>query len=79
MASSKPKKNELSFEDAFRKLETLVETLEKGENTLEESIRFFEEGMELVRFCSEKLNHAEIRLQQLIKKEDGGFQLELTE
>ncbi len=70
-------KEELTFEEAFRRLETIVQTLEKGESTLGESIKAFEEGMELAKFCSKKLSEAEIRLQQLTK--DGEFHLESVE
>jgi exodeoxyribonuclease VII small subunit len=73
------KKKELSFEEAFHKLESIVETLEKGESTLDESMKAFEEGMQLVKVCSRKLNEAEARLQKLVKEEDGGFQLELAD
>ncbi len=68
---------ELTFEEAFRRLEIIVQTLEKGESTLDESIKAFEEGMKLVKICSDKLNEAEVRLQQLVK--NGGFHLESVE
>jgi exodeoxyribonuclease VII small subunit len=71
------KKKELSFEEAFRKLEAIVEILEKGESTLDEATKAFEEGMQLVEICSNRLNEAETRLQKLVKSEDGDFQLEL--
>jgi exodeoxyribonuclease VII small subunit len=73
------KSKSLTFEEAFRKLESIVNTLEKGESTLEESMRLFEEGMELSRFCSSKLNEAEKQLLRLVKKEDGDFKLDLME
>jgi exodeoxyribonuclease VII small subunit len=69
----------LSFEDAFQKLETIVEILEKGESSLEESVRLFEEGMELSRLCTARLNEAEKKLMQLVKNETEDFQLELME
>ena len=65
----------ISFEDAFEKLEAIVEKLERGESMLDDSIKSLEEGMELVRICTERLNQAETRLQKLIKKEDGTFDL----
>jgi exodeoxyribonuclease VII small subunit len=73
------KSKEMTFEQAFQKLEALVESLERGETTLEESLKAFEEGMELARFCAGKLEDAELRLQKLVKKEDGSFQLELMQ
>jgi len=76
---AKSKKEELSFEEAFRKLEAIVENLERGESTLDESMEAFEEGMKLVKLCSKKLNEAETRLEQLVKGEDGSFQLKFAE
>lgn len=69
------KKAERSFEEAYKRLESIVETLEKGELTLEESLKKFEEGMALVKMCSMKLNNAEARLKELVETEDGEFQL----
>jgi len=66
-----------SFEKALKRLEEIVSTLENGDVSLEDSIKMFEEGMELARFCSERLNQAEKKLMKLAKKEDGSFQLEL--
>ncbi|HEX9934620.1 MAG TPA: exodeoxyribonuclease VII small subunit [bacterium] len=77
MAASKSKS--MTFEEAFQKLESIVETLEKGECSLDESVRLFEEGMTLSRFCSDKLNEAEKRLARLVKNEQGDFQLEPME
>jgi len=72
----KTKDGELTFEEAFRRLEALVETLERGDSTLDEAMKAFEEGMKLAEMCSEKLNAAEARLQKLVKREDGRFQVE---
>lgn len=69
------KQKNLSFEEAYKRVESIVEVLEKGETTLEESLKIFEEGMALVKECSDKLNHAENRLKQLIEMENGEFQL----
>jgi len=70
------KRKELSFEDAFKRLESIVENLEKGESTLEESLKTFEEGMALVKICSQKLKEAEARIQKLVKDKNGEFFLE---
>jgi len=64
-----------SFEQAMEQLEHIVEQMEQGELSLEETLAKFEEGMELSRFCLEKLNQAEQKLKKLVKTEDG-FQLE---
>jgi exodeoxyribonuclease VII small subunit len=65
-----------TFEEAMNRLEQIVEQLEQEELSLEKSLEIFEEGMELSKFCYEKLNQAEQKLKKLIKKDDG-FQLEL--
>ncbi len=75
----KSKKEDLSFENAFHKLESIVNNLEKGESTLEESMKAFEEGMDLVHFCLAKLNEAETRMKKLLKREDGTFEEEFIE
>jgi exodeoxyribonuclease VII small subunit len=53
------------FEDAFNRLETIVQEMERGDMSLEQSIRKFEEGMALSRHCSAKLDQSEQRIQQL--------------
>ncbi len=58
------------FEDALARLEQLVGLLEDGELDLEGSLANFEEGVKLVRLCSERLKAAELRIQAL--EEDAG-------
>ena len=48
-----------NFEDALAQLESVVEKLESGELSLDESLRSFEEGVRLVKFCNEKLGEVE--------------------
>jgi len=62
---------EQKFEDAFRKLESIVKKLEEGNLSLEESLKAFEEGMRLSRFCSKKLDEAEKRVEILLKDSQG--------
>ena len=69
--------SEKSFEEALQKLEEIVSRLENGDIPLEESINIFKEGVELTKFCKEKLNEAETQLKKLVKDENGNFQLEL--
>ena len=61
------------FEDAMKRLEEIVRDLESGDLALEESIKVFEEGMNLIKFCSEKLEEVEQRVTKLIKESDGMF------
>jgi exodeoxyribonuclease VII small subunit len=76
--STKSKKTEkLDFEKAMEKLENIVDQLESGELTLENSITAFEKGIELSKYCHKKLEVAESRVKKLIEKTDGEFDLEL--
>lgn len=62
---------EVDFEGSLSRLETLVGELEAGELSLEDSLRTFEEGVRLVRLCSERLKSAELRIRQLEEGTDG--------
>jgi len=67
-----------TFEGSMKRLEEIVEQLDSGKLSLDESLKIFEEGIELSNACSEKLKQAEKRIKTLLKKEDGNFQLELV-
>jgi exodeoxyribonuclease VII small subunit len=55
----------LTYEQAFSELETIVATLESGERPLDETLALFERGQGLARYCSELLEKAELKVQQL--------------
>ncbi|MEJ2214544.1 MAG: exodeoxyribonuclease VII small subunit [Gammaproteobacteria bacterium] len=59
--------NTLSFEESMTALETLVETMEKGELSLDESLNAFEEGIKLTRSCQKSLQEAEQKVEILMK------------
>jgi exodeoxyribonuclease VII small subunit len=59
------------FEDALNKLEKIVSKLEEGDIPLEESLKLFEEGIRLSRFCNQKLDEAEKRVEILLKSKEG--------
>lgn len=61
---------EQSFETALARLEELVRTLETGEKGLDDSLALFEEGISLVRFCSEHLDSAEQKVKILMKENE---------
>ncbi|MBI3927444.1 MAG: exodeoxyribonuclease VII small subunit [Armatimonadetes bacterium] len=63
--------SEMSYEQALARLKTVVEQLERGSLDLEESLRLFEEGMNLSRRCDEKLREVEERVKVLVEREDG--------
>lgn len=60
-----------SFEQALKLLEQIVVELESGDLPLEQSIRKFEEGMELSRFCAQRLEETERKITQLIQDGSG--------
>ena len=62
---------EKTLEEAFTELDGLAEKLEDRETSLEDSFRFFRQGMELLKFCSEKLDTVEKKMLQI--NEDGTF------
>jgi exodeoxyribonuclease VII small subunit len=59
-----------SFEASLKELETLVEKMEQGELSLEESLQHFERGIQLTRSCQQALQDAEQKVEQLLKKND---------
>ena len=62
---------EKTLEEAFTELDGLAEKLEDRETSLEDSFRFYRQGMELLKFCSEKLDTVEKKMLQI--NEDGIF------
>jgi len=60
-------KNEIDFEKALAELEQLVETMEKGDLTLEESLKQFERGVTLTRACQKALAEAEQKVRILTR------------
>ena len=65
-------KKPLSFEDALSELESLVDTLEKGDLSLEDSLKSFERGVELTRSCQEALKAAEQKVRSLSPPSEDG-------
>lgn len=60
----------LDFEKALNELETLVETMEQGDMSLEDSLKQFERGVDLTRQCQTALKEAEQKVQILIEKSE---------
>jgi exodeoxyribonuclease VII small subunit len=69
------KKNNFVFEEAFKKLEEIVNQLESGQETLEKSLELFEEGIKLSKICRTKLDNADQKIKELIKKTDNSIEL----
>ena len=61
----------MAFEDALKKLESIVEAMEGGELPLETLLAKFEEGMRLMKICQTKLEEAELKIRQLEKTSAG--------
>ena len=69
-------RNGLTFESAIQRLEKIVADMEEAELPLEDVLKKYEEGTGLVRFCSQKLDEAEKKIEILTKKTDGSVALE---
>jgi exodeoxyribonuclease VII small subunit len=63
------------FEAALEELEQIVERLESGELSLEDSLSAFENGVGLVRFCNQKLNDVEKKIEMLVRDKEGKLDL----
>jgi exodeoxyribonuclease VII small subunit len=61
------------FEEALQELETIVQRLEDGNLSLDESLALFEEGIKLSRLCSLRLDEAEKKVEILLKNENGSL------
>lgn len=64
-----------SFEEKLSSLEAVVERLERGELSLDDSVRLFEEGVLLSNSCKAELEKAEGRIQVLVETTGGGVQV----
>jgi exodeoxyribonuclease VII small subunit len=62
---------EISFEEAFQRLEQTVGTLENGGLSIDDLVAHFERGMALVALCRQRLNVAQARLTRLVRDESG--------
>ena len=61
----------LQFEASMQRLEQIVRILERGEAPLEESLKLFQEGTELVRGCGKLLEEAELQVKKIMAGPDG--------
>ena len=62
-------KENRSIEDAFKELDTTVEKLSSRDISLEESFRLYQQGMELLRYCNEKIDTVE---KKMLKMNENG-------
>ena len=62
-----------TFESSIKRLEEIVHDLEKGDLSLEDSLKVFEEGMGLIKFCSERLEEVQQKVTMLVKEGGGKY------
>ena len=64
-------KTKMSFEESMERLEQIVRAMERGDAKLEESLKLFQEGTQLVSNCTKLLDEAELQIQKVVKGSDG--------
>lgn len=69
-------KDNKTFEEKLMRLEQIVRTMERGEVPLDESLKLFQEGTELVRCCSQMLDDAQLQVKKVMTAGDGSPVLE---
>jgi exodeoxyribonuclease VII small subunit len=71
--------SEVKFEDALKRLEKIVEELERGDLSLDEALKKYQEGLELSRTCTQRLDSAKKKIDVLAKNKKGEFELKPLE
>jgi exodeoxyribonuclease VII small subunit len=66
-------KKQMSFEEALKEMEGIIERLERDDLTLSDALAHFERGVALMRICDAHLKSAEGKLKELTKGENGEF------
>ena len=61
----------MTFEQSMQKLEQIVRAMERGDVALDESLKLFQEGTELVRNCGKLLDEAQLQIQKVMTATDG--------
>ena len=67
---------EMTFEQSMQRLEQIVRAMERGDVALDEGLKLFQEGTELVRRCEKMLNDAEMEIKKVMTAPDGSPVLE---
>ena len=62
----------LTYEDAFDRLQKITELLENGNVPLDDSIKYYEQGILLKNFCEKKLKDAEMKIKNVLDKSKNG-------
>lgn len=63
--------NNMTFEQSMQRLEKIVRAMERGDVALEESLKLFQEGTELVRNCNQLLDDAQLQVKKIMTAPDG--------
>jgi len=66
---------EMKFEETLKKLEKIVEDLERGDLSLDEALKKYQEGIELSRLCAQRLETAKKKIDVLVKNKRGEFEV----
>lgn len=66
----------MTFEASMQRLEQIVRIMERGDAQLDESLKLFQEGTELVRACEKMLSDAELQVKKVMTAPDGSPVLE---
>lgn len=69
------KDTEVNFEKAFTRLEEILEKLNSGTVSLDDSLKLYEEADQLINTCGNKLNDAERKVEKLMKQRNGDLQI----
>lgn len=69
-------RNNMTFEESMRRLEQIVRAMERGEVPLEESLKLFQEGTQLVAACEKLLENAQLQVKKVVTASDGSPILE---
>lgn len=70
------KKENMSFEESMQRLEQIIRAMERGEVPLEESLKLFQEGTQLVASCEKMLDNAQLQVKMVLTAPDGSPMLE---
>ena len=70
------KKEKMSFEESMQRLEQIIRAMERGEVALEESLKLFQEGTQLVADCEKLLEDAQLQVKMVLTAADGSPMLE---
>jgi exodeoxyribonuclease VII small subunit len=77
MAVKKPQKG--SLEGSLKRLEEIVESLEEGKISLDDAVKFYEEGILISKECVETLKATELKIRKLAKSVGGDFEIADTD